>query len=261
VDRHRHAAAELRRDAHGQGAVRFDPADSSYTRFDVASGLPTNTLNGVTVTHDGDVWFATPLGAARLRGGGITTFTTAQGLPSNNVTRVAEDASGRLWFATAGGLAEFDGLNWTVYTVGDGLAGGSLANVFADSLGILAAAQSDGASLFRPDGTPPRAEIQLAPAACERQPGRPVRHSRRRPRQRHARHPAGVPARRRDLDPVCRGREHGPVPEPARRHAHVPPVGQGPRAQPDRHARGLDVHRRRDRRRGRSCRSPRSTRS
>jgi len=154
----------------GQGAVLFDPADSSYVHYDVTSGLPTNTLNGVTATHDGDVWFATPLGAARLRSGGITTFTTAHGLPSNNVTRIGEGPEGRLWFATAGGLAEFDGLNWTVYTVGDGLAGGSLANVFADSLGIVACAQNDGASLFRPDRTPPRAEIQLAPPLASGNP-------------------------------------------------------------------------------------------
>ena len=40
------------------GAVRFDPADSSYLVVDVAAGLPTNNLRGVAVAPDGAVWFA-----------------------------------------------------------------------------------------------------------------------------------------------------------------------------------------------------------
>jgi ligand-binding sensor domain-containing protein len=147
----------------GQGAVRFDPADSSYLHLTVADGLPTNNLNSVTVFRNGDVWFGSPLGAVRNRGGALTVFTTALGLPSNGVFNVAEGRNGEAWIATASGLVEYDGANLTIYNVADGMSSSALANVFADSLVVLASHKTDGVSLLHVDRTPPRAEIQLAP--------------------------------------------------------------------------------------------------
>ncbi len=150
----------------GQGAVRFDPADSSYLHLTVADGLPTSNLYSVTVFQNGDVWFGSPLGAVRYRAGGLMPFTTAQGLPSNSVFRIAEGPKGEAWFATASGLAQYDGENMTVYTVADGMSSSAVANVFADSLGVIASLKTDGASLFHVDRTPPRAEIFAAPPAA-----------------------------------------------------------------------------------------------
>ncbi|MEP7027015.1 MAG: FlgD immunoglobulin-like domain containing protein [Candidatus Eisenbacteria bacterium] len=150
----------------GAGAVRFDPADSSFTAFNQASGLPTNNLTSVTVFADGDVWFGSAVGVIRMSGAAITTLTTAHGLPSNSVLRVVEGAVGEAWIATTGGLVQFDGANLTTYGVGDGLAGSTLNNLFADSVGVIAALRTDGAALFHPDRTPPRAEILTAPPAA-----------------------------------------------------------------------------------------------
>jgi ligand-binding sensor domain-containing protein len=149
----------------GGGVVRFDPADSSFVAFTQASsGLPTNNLTSVAVFQNGDVWLGSGLGAIRLVGNAATTLTTAQGLPSNIVPRVAEGPNGEAWIATAAGLVQYDGVNATVYNVGDGLAGGALNNVFADSLGVMASLRLDGVALLNVDRTPPRAEIQTAPA-------------------------------------------------------------------------------------------------
>jgi hypothetical protein len=145
------------------GAVLFDPADSSYLAVGVAQGLPTGDLNGVAVASDGDVWFATDLGAVRYRSGVIRTFTVNDGLPTNAVLRIAAAPDGRVWAATNEGIAVFDGTRWSAYNVADGLIGNIVADVFADSLGVIAGCKREGVSLFHPDATPPRVEIVSGP--------------------------------------------------------------------------------------------------
>jgi hypothetical protein len=150
----------------GAGAVRFDPADSSYRVVDVAAGLPTNNLRGVAVAPDGAVWFAGPAGLTRWVDGVVRTFTLSDGLPANDVTAVAASPDGRIWAATAAGLASFDGTQWSTANVGDGLAGSQMNGVFADSVGVLAVCGLDGVSLHHPDRTPPRVEIASGPPAA-----------------------------------------------------------------------------------------------
>jgi ligand-binding sensor domain-containing protein len=147
----------------GQGAVRFDPADSSYLALGTVDGLPTNNLTAVAAFGNGDVWFGSSLGAARWRAGSITRFTNAQGLPSNLVTRIAEGRDGAVWIATSGGLVLFDGANFTVFGVADGMNGSTANDVFADSSGALVSLKLDGLSLDHADRTPPQAEILTAP--------------------------------------------------------------------------------------------------
>ncbi len=148
----------------GAGAIRFDPADSSFTSYNQANGLPTNNLTSAAAFKNGDVWFGSNAGAIRLRGNSVTTLTTAQGLPGNSVSAIREGRDGEAWIATSLGLVQFDGVNSTIYNVGDGLAGSALNNVFADSLGVIASLRLDGVALFHPDRTPPRAEIVAAPS-------------------------------------------------------------------------------------------------
>ena len=147
----------------GQGAVRFDPADSSYLAVTQVDGLPTNNLTAVAAFKNGDVWFGSSLGAARWRAGAVTRFASAQGLPSNLVTRIAEGRDGEAWIATNGGLVAFDGETFTVFGVADGMNGSAAYDVFADSAGVLVSLRADGVSLFHADRTPPQAEILTAP--------------------------------------------------------------------------------------------------
>jgi len=156
-------------DARKAGAVRFDPADSSYTALNAATGLPTNALTSVAVFKNGDVWFGSDAGAIRLRGGVLPgvpdVFGVPAGLPSANVTDVSEGPNGEAWVATDGGLALFDGANWTSFNVGDGLASAAIYSLHTDALGVIATLQGNGVSLFHPDRTPPRADIVTAPSA------------------------------------------------------------------------------------------------
>ena len=148
------------------GAIRFDPADSSYTPLGVAQGLPTDSLFGVAVAPNGDVWFASPEGAIRYRSGALRTFRAADGLNTNQVNRIAIAPDGIVWAATDVGIAAFDGASWTTFNVADGLAGGVVINIFADSLGVLASCRQEGVSLFHPDRTPPRVGILSGPPAA-----------------------------------------------------------------------------------------------
>ncbi len=148
------------------GAVRFDPADSSYLVVDVAAGLPTNNLRGVAVAPDGAVWFAGPAGVTRWSDGATRTFTIGDGLPANDVSAVAASPDGRIWAATVAGLASFDGTQWSAWNVGDGLAGSQMNGIFADGAGVLAVCGLDGVSLHHPDRTPPRVEIASGPPAA-----------------------------------------------------------------------------------------------
>ncbi len=145
------------------GAVRFDPADSSYLHVGITQGLPTNDLTSVRVASNGDVWFGSRAGAIRYRDGVLRTFGLSDGLASEFVNSVAEGQAGRIWLGTDGGAAVFDERNWSNFAPGDGLAGSIVYHVFADSMGLLLSCLGDGVSLFHPDETPPRPEITNGP--------------------------------------------------------------------------------------------------
>jgi hypothetical protein len=147
----------------GGGAVRFDARDSSYMHFDLAAGLPTNSLTSAAVFSNGDVWFGSTAGAIRLRGSQVTVFGPGQGIPSAQVNSVREGAPGEAWAATSAGLAAFDGQNWTSFNVGDGLASSTVFSLHASAREIVAGFRGEGVTQFHPDRTPPRADIVAAP--------------------------------------------------------------------------------------------------
>ena len=148
------------------GAVRFDPADSTFLAVTTLQGLPTNELTGVAVAPNGDVWFSSAAGAIRWRDGVMRTFTVADGLNSNLVRKVTVAPDGSVWAATEVGIVRFDGAVWSNFNVADGLAGSVAHEIFADSLGVIASCRQDGVSLFHPDRTPPRVEITSGPPAA-----------------------------------------------------------------------------------------------
>ena len=149
-----------------QGAVRFDPPNSSWLRLGLAQGLPSDTLSSVATAPNGDVWFGSTVGATRLRDGILRTFTIADGLNSNDVRSVAVAPDQTVWVATNVGIARFDGELWSNYNVADGLVGNDVIQITADSAGVIASCKLDGVSLLHPDPTPPRVEIVSGPPAA-----------------------------------------------------------------------------------------------
>lgn len=89
------------------GVVRFR-ADGT-TEVIKTPQLPTPRVTDILAARNGDVWFATRAGVARLSATGTwQTFTTQNsGLVSNIVTALAEDAAGTVWFATDKGVSAY----------------------------------------------------------------------------------------------------------------------------------------------------------
>jgi ligand-binding sensor domain-containing protein len=98
--------------------------------YDYSNGMPADEIFDVAVCPNGDVWAASWLGAARLRGEEIQKFGTGEGLPSSFIYHVVCDGA-KVWFATDRGLARFDDPGFTVFKGGSGLPGIDVRDVYA----------------------------------------------------------------------------------------------------------------------------------
>ncbi len=108
------------------GILDFDPATRNFRMFNTDTGLPSNDLQCIETTADGQVWVGSkrdgliPLNATNAMVG--TSMT--DGLPSLSISAIRFDsASGSLWLATDKGLCSFDskGNRTTVFGTSSGL--------------------------------------------------------------------------------------------------------------------------------------------
>ena len=120
---------------------------SDWVVYDFWGGMPANEIFGLAVCPNGDVWVATFLGAARLRGEEIKKFTAADGLPSSWVYDVAFDGE-KMWFATDKGLARFDDPGFTVFRCAAGLPGEDVRDVYAVGVDRVWVACFGGAAFY-----------------------------------------------------------------------------------------------------------------
>jgi ligand-binding sensor domain-containing protein len=72
------------------------------TRWSLREGLPQHTVQTITETRDGYLWFGTYDGLCRFDGLHFTTFNSANtpAIPSANITALFEDHEGTLWIGT-----------------------------------------------------------------------------------------------------------------------------------------------------------------
>jgi ligand-binding sensor domain-containing protein/serine phosphatase RsbU (regulator of sigma subunit) len=99
-----------------------------YTNFEVARGLPNDTIRAVHEDAGGDLWIGTyGSGLARFRDGAFLRFGAAEGFPEAVVTSFAVGADDTLWIGTErGGLVARKDGHFTVE--------GALANDMVESL-------------------------------------------------------------------------------------------------------------------------------
>ncbi len=93
-----------------------------------ANSLGSNTVNCLTKTRDGELWFGTYYGGVSRydkKQKRFITYTTEDGLCNNNVIGIEEDSNGHLWLSTGNGLSSFDRFSHTFrnYNTSDGLPG------------------------------------------------------------------------------------------------------------------------------------------
>ena len=103
---------------------------ASYT---IKDGLVDNSVNFISETRDGAMWFATRWGISRLKDGAFTNYKSEDGLSNEHVRDIYEDQDGTLWFATyGGGLNRFRDGKFTPITSKDGLFEDIVSRILVD---------------------------------------------------------------------------------------------------------------------------------
>jgi ligand-binding sensor domain-containing protein len=97
----------------------LDPASAgTWTHYDTSNGLPGNTVSGIKLDSDGNLWMTFPgQGTAKYTNGSWVSYKTANSpILSNTVSCLAESSSGAIIFGTNNGVSILSaGNTWTSY--------------------------------------------------------------------------------------------------------------------------------------------------
>lgn len=101
--------------------------------YSVENGLVDNSVNFISETRDGAMWFATRGGISRLKDGMFTNYKSEDGLSNEHVRDIYEDQDGTIWFATyGGGLNRFRDGKFKPITSNDGLFEDIVSRILVD---------------------------------------------------------------------------------------------------------------------------------
>ena len=133
-----------------QVALALDPekAITQYmqTSWTSESGLPQNSVQAMTQTTDGYLWFGTQEGLARFDGAHFIIYTrhNAPGLASSFIQSLAAGRDGSLWIGTDSGLSHYQPATgseangaFTTLTTKNGLSGNNIDALCLDREGGL----------------------------------------------------------------------------------------------------------------------------
>ena len=118
------------------------------------NGLPQNTVQAITQTHDGYLWIGTQEGLARFDGIKFDVFdrqNTPQ-LRSNDVRVLFEDRNNVLWIGTSSGLIRRQDGQFAASAGNDGVLDNSISDITQDSDGNIWIVGSAGLAMYR-DGS------------------------------------------------------------------------------------------------------------
>jgi hypothetical protein len=94
-----------------KGVSHVDVTTKTWTNYDLANGLPSNTVTSITRAKDNKngnsvIWAATQNGLAKLVGSSWKSYGVSGGLPSERVQALYSDDGQRLWvgFVDAGAV-------------------------------------------------------------------------------------------------------------------------------------------------------------
>jgi ligand-binding sensor domain-containing protein len=98
----------------------LDPSSAgTWTHYDTSNGLPGNTVSGIKLDSEGNLWMTFPgQGAAEMAANGTwTTYKTSNSAILNNAaTCLAQTASGTFIFGTSNGVSLLTGTSsWSSY--------------------------------------------------------------------------------------------------------------------------------------------------
>ncbi|MGA8026029.1 MAG: two-component regulator propeller domain-containing protein [Bryobacteraceae bacterium] len=121
-----------------------------HQAWQVAQGLPQNSVLSIAQTPDGYLWLGTEEGLARFDGVRFTIFDKhTAGLRNNQIQVLLLDHKQNLWMGTnAGGLSCLSHGKFSAYTTHNGLTNNSILSLYEDKLGALWIG-TDGGGLLR----------------------------------------------------------------------------------------------------------------
>ncbi len=122
-----------------------------FDNYTIQNGLPQITVNSICQDHEGYIWVATQVGAARYDGYEFEYFNTLNGLPDNFVNCITVSSDGQVWLGTEGGVAAFNGSDFRVFTIEDGLVNNRIDDILDDGNGNIWAITVYGISVITPD--------------------------------------------------------------------------------------------------------------
>lgn len=132
------------------GALALDPSKNLgqfvHRRYDMADGLPQNSVEALYQSRDGFLWLGTQDGLVRFDGSRFRVYNnlTRRDMPENLIKAIAEDGSGDLVLGTGGGVLRFDGRRFQRLPEWDGIAGRVVASLATDAMDRLWVLGSDG---------------------------------------------------------------------------------------------------------------------
>lgn len=117
------------------------------------NGLPQNTIQAITQTHDGYIWIGTQEGLARFNGVSFVVFDkdNTPSLKSNDIRALSEDRNGTLWIGTSYGLVKMMNGAFTSFTTAEGLPDNSVAALATGPDGTVWIATSSGLARYSRD--------------------------------------------------------------------------------------------------------------
>jgi len=133
--------------AAAQGGPQF-----TARTWEVADGLPNNTVQAIAQTSDGYLWVGTHEGLARFDGTHFKIFdkTTTPQLTNWNITALCREKAGALWIGSgAGGVVRLKDGGFRHYGRSEGLAGDNIRAIYESHDGSIWIGTSTGLSQFR----------------------------------------------------------------------------------------------------------------
>lgn len=121
---------------------------SAFINYTTADGLPDDNVMGVAVDSNGDKWFATQAGVARLAGTTWTVWNTTHGLADEYIKCIAVAANGYIWVGTDMGVSVFNGTTWTNLNTTNGLVDNMVNYIYGASSGDVWIATTGGLSRY-----------------------------------------------------------------------------------------------------------------
>ncbi len=122
-----------------------------FENFTIKNGLPQSTVNDIDQDHQGYIWIATQVGAARYDGYDFKYLTTDDGLPDDFINCLLVDSRDRLWFGTQGGIGVYDGHAFITYKKEQGLVDNRVDDLLEDRNGNIWVTTAYGLSVITGD--------------------------------------------------------------------------------------------------------------